>query len=363
VEAYLRNSGVEFSVTVADVGALIQQEEAAIARAKELASSHNGPYPAFFNAYHNLQELNAYVKSLATTYANMSKIVPVGKSYQGQDISAFVITSPKGKPTKSIYYEGGIHSREWISHASTTFVLYRLVSGYGVDPEITKLVDAFQFHIVWTVNPDGYMYTWSGDRMWRKTRSPNPGSSCVGTDPNRNWDNHWCQQGATRDPCDDAYCGRAAFSEVETKSVANYVKSVGNVQGFIDFHSYSQLWMQPYGWTATKPKDYAAQQKCGLAATGAIKNSHGKVYDEGSIYVIIYPASGSSADWAYDQGGVKYPYGVELRDTGQYGFLLPPDQIVPTGEEILAAVEAMADCMLATEAVLPEPHQGIAVAL
>lgn len=24
--------------------------------------------------------------------------------------------------------------------------------------------------------------------MWRKTRKPNPGSTCVGVDPNRNWD-------------------------------------------------------------------------------------------------------------------------------------------------------------------------------
>lgn len=26
------------------------------------------------------------------------------------------------------------------------------------------------------------------NRMWRKTRKPNPGTSCVGVDPNRNWD-------------------------------------------------------------------------------------------------------------------------------------------------------------------------------
>ena len=29
------------------------------------------------------------------------------------------------------------------------------------------------------------------DRMWRKTRTPNIGSACIGTDGNRNWDFMW----------------------------------------------------------------------------------------------------------------------------------------------------------------------------
>lgn len=40
-------------------------------------------------------------------------------------------------------------------------------------------------------NPDGYVFTHDGDRMWRKTRKPNERSACIGTDPNRNWDFHW----------------------------------------------------------------------------------------------------------------------------------------------------------------------------
>ena len=34
--------------------------------------------------------------------------------------------------------------------------------------------------------------------------------------------------------------------------------------------------------------------------------------------------------------------GVELRDTGRYGFILPADQIVPSGEETWAAVTTLA---------------------
>lgn len=75
----------------------------------------------------------------------------------------------------------------------------------------------------------------------------------------------------------------------------------------------------------------------------AIKAVHGKTYDYGPIATTIYPASGSSADYTYGQCGVKYSYGVELRDTGEFGFLLPPSEIIPSGEEVFASVIAMAN--------------------
>ena len=40
-------------------------------------------------------------------------------------------------------------------------------------------------------NPDGNAFSHSDDRVWRKTRSPNSGSTCIGTDPNRNFNHHW----------------------------------------------------------------------------------------------------------------------------------------------------------------------------
>ena len=56
----------------------------------------------------------------------------------------------------------------------------------------------------------------------------------------------------------------------------------------------------------------------------------------GSIPSLLYIASGNAVDFAKGELGVPYVYTIELRDTGSYGFLLPPDQIIPTGEEIVA---------------------------
>ena len=43
--------------------------------------------------------------------------------------------------------------------------------------------------------------------------------------------------------------------------------------------------------------------------------------------------AGGSLDWTYAKLGVKYSYAPELRDRGQSGFLLPANQIKPSGEE------------------------------
>ena len=69
---------------------------------------------------------------------------------------------------------------------------------------------------------------------------------------------------------------------------------------------------------------------------------YGTQYKHGNIGSTIYLASGSSADWTYDVANIVYSYGVELRDEGQYGFLLPPDQIIPSGIETFEAIKAMA---------------------
>lgn len=55
---------------------------------------------------------------------------------------------------------------------------------------------------------------------------------------------------------------------------------------------------------------------------------------------LLDTASGITVDWAYDSG-IKYAFSFELRDTGQYGFLLPASQIVPTAQETWMAIRTI----------------------
>lgn len=68
------------------------------------------------------------------------------------------------------------------------------------------------------------------------------------------------EEGASKDPCSDMYCGPKAFSEVEVKGVADFImKNSKMMKGFIDFHSFSQLWMSPWGYTTKLPPDFKDQ--------------------------------------------------------------------------------------------------------
>ena len=74
----------------------------------------------------------------------------------------------------------------------------------------------------------------------------------------------------------------------------------------------------------------------------ALHAVHGKVYEVGSVSQVIYEVSGSSLDWALGVAGIHYVYGMELRDTGRFGFYLPAHEIVPTAEEVWAWHEVAA---------------------
>ena len=64
------------------------------------------------------------------------------------------------------------------------------------------------------------------------------------------------------------------------------------------------------------------------------------------ILPILDAASGGAEDWTYGTLGVTYSFSVELRDTGRYGFLLPADQIIPTGEETFEGLKALVKAMV-----------------
>lgn len=164
------------------------------------------------------------------------------------------ITGTATGPKKNIFVSGGQHAREWIAPATTLYIITQLITLYQSDPTVKALLDSTQFYFVPLVNVDGYAFTWTGsnNRLWRKNRRLNTGGS-YGVDLNRNWDDHWGTVGTSHTPSSDTYCGTAAFSEPESKAVSSYSLSVGPIVGAIDYHSYSQLILRPYGWTTDLP--------------------------------------------------------------------------------------------------------------
>ncbi|KAG9489835.1 hypothetical protein GDO78_005646, partial [Eleutherodactylus coqui] len=291
--------------------------------------------------------LYSAIDAIALEHKSIVSKHQIGLSYEGRPL--YVLKFSTGANRPGIWIDAGIHSREWVTQATALWTAYKIVSDHGRDASLTSLLDSYDIFLLVVTNPDGYVFTHTKNRMWRKTRSINSGSRCVGADPNRNWDAGFGGPGASSDPCSDTFYGAGAESEVEVKAVADFIRGHGQIKGFISIHSYSQFLLFPYGYKCTNPPDFAELNSVGKAAASALSSLYGTQYKVGTICNTIYQADGTTTDWAYDNG-IKYSYTFELRDTGKYGFLLPAEQIIPTAEETWLAL------MTIMEHVMDHPY-------
>src|SRR3712207_5483314 len=148
-------------------------------------------------------------------------------------------------------------SREHLTIEMCLYLIDELTRTYATDTRIKGLVDSREIWVLTNVNPDGAEFdvATGSYRSWRKNRQPNSGSSYVGTDLNRNWGYNWgCCGGSSGSTSSDTYRGPSAFSAPETARIRDFVNSrvVGGVQQIkagIDFHTYSELVLWPYGYT------------------------------------------------------------------------------------------------------------------
>jgi murein tripeptide amidase MpaA len=312
--------------------------------------------PEWHTAYHTFDDIVGWMKEVANKYGKLAKFdASIGKSVEGRDIPMLRITgsSTSTKPKKSVYVQSLQHAREWISGAATQYLVDTLASGYGSNSRITAVLDQVELLIVPVCNPDGYTYTWSRDRYWRKNRTKNSDGT-FGVDPNRNWPDHWGTGGSSKSPSAENYMGPSAASEPEVKAMMKAYSSGSDMIAAVDIHSFSQLILRPYGWTENRAPDEAALTKIGEVMKAEIAKPKGTSYTNQRV-VDLYVASGGSNDWWYGLGtpkGTQKPYAMALELNpafafGASGFVLDPKNIVPVGTEITNAILGMTEYALA----------------
>ncbi len=303
-----------------------------------LATAGADPFDDFFLSYHPYDGVGGivwYMNEIVTRYPTLASMVNIGTTVEGRTIWGIRITSGASAVKPGAVFFGCEHAREWVACTVPAYLAHHLVVNYGVDPDITDLVNNVEFFLIPVFNVDGYVYTWTTSRFWRKNRRNNGGGS-FGVDLNRNWGVGWGGVGAGASPSDETYRGPSAFSEPETQALRDFFIAHPNVRVQLDVHSYLQLVMWPFGHTSTLCPDHTLYNEIGSTMQSLIYGVHGKNYNIGPLYTAIYPASGISIDWTYIQRGiVSYTY--EARDTGFYGFALPQNQIIPNNEELLPA--------------------------
>jgi len=342
VMAWLSSKDITFHTMVEDVEQLIQDTKPG----PKVVKSEGERYAMDWSDYHDIDTLNEFIESLADAN-EFASIIPIGKSYEGREMKVLAIEKA-GAGAPNIWLEAGIHAREWIAPAVATFIVRELVEDYSEHPDY---LDKINWYFIPSANPDGYAYSWEHDRLWRKTRSDH-GSilGCKGVDPNRNWGFHFGESGVSHNKCQETYCGPNAFSEPETQNIRDFVQTLDPVPllGHC-FHSYSQLWLWPYGYGYNAyPENKEEIQQLAIDASDALFQVHGTVFDPINS-ADLYPAAGASDDWYKGVLGTRFSFTTELRDTGRHGFVLPKDQIIPSGEEMWAGFEVVINRLIELE--------------
>ena len=331
--------GLAHRVVVDDLQLVVDAERARIAERSQRDDVE------WYEEYRTLTEYRARWQAIADLNPDLAGYSVAGQSLEGRDIPVFVLNGD-GREGKPVFVINACqHAREWVSPAATTFMIEQLVSNYGSDARITRLLDELEWVFLPMVNPDGFDFSWTDQRFWRKNKRVID-DRLFGVDLNRNWEFEWGGLGSGASPASETYRGESPFSEPELVVYQGVLEGVRDrVVGHLDVHTYGQLVLSPWGFTGREPIDIAEMSELGDIFADGVRNSTGAEYRVGPGATTLYLYSGNAADWFHGELGAL-SWTIELRPAGPASlrsFDPPPDQILPAGEELLEGTLRLAE--------------------
>lgn len=304
--------------------------------------------------YHSFDENGLGIKDrihkVAADFPNLAALETIGYSLNNRPLLALCLTKKNGKGKGAGDINGKAkpevlilathHAREWVATQMAMRLIDYLTSNYGRDKRVTAMLDTTKIWIIPVANPDGYEYTFTNERLWRKNLRDNDGDGQVtladGVDINRNFESHWGldDEGSSPTWSDATYRGPAPNSEPETKAVVDFINS-RDFKFLISYHTYSNLILYPWGWQVQTPSfdDPIFVTQAGSDDNPAIVDTLlGIGYDPG-VGADLYTTNGDFTDWTYDVAGIP-SYTVELTygyhdpedESTYYGFEFPDDE-------------------------------------
>lgn len=313
-------------------------------------------FPAADSGYHTYQEWVDETTALVAAHPALVARTQIGTSYENRPIWALKVSdnASADEAEPEVLFTHGQHAREHLTVEMAMYLLHELTDGYASDARIRAIVDSREIWIVPSVNPDGAEFDVAAGSyaFWRKNRQPASASE-IGTDLNRNWSFQWgcCPGGSSGDPVSETYRGPSPFSAPETQAVRNLVQSrrIGGVQQItaaIDFHTYGELVLWPYGYTAddTAPGLDADQHATFVAIGQSMAASNGYTPQQASD---LYITDGAIDDWLWGTEGV-FAFTFEMYPTTPSPGFYPPDEAIApqtarNREAVLRLLE-IADC-------------------
>lgn len=300
-------------------------------------------YRSFDDPYEGIR---IQLEQVADTYPDIVTLHEIGISVQGRPIIALRITGNpdrrgflKQKP--GVLFLATHHAREWVACEMAMRLIRYFTENYGVLQRVTTLLDETEVWIIPVANPDGYQYTFTTERLWRKNLRDNDQDGAItevdGVDLNRNFDFYWGydDEGSSSQESDFDYRGPEPNSEPETRAVTTFImKQKHRLKFIVSYHTFAGMILYPWWWKEDTPSndDPIFVALAGTRENPAIWSS---LVDRGYIPGVagdVYGSvvNGNFTDWHY--GTARIPgFLIELTagvDTeGQfYGFEFPDDE-------------------------------------
>ncbi|GAB5568785.1 carboxypeptidase A5 [Prionailurus iriomotensis] len=349
VKAYLGSHGLAYSVMIKDIQVLLDEEREAMAKSRRLERSTSS---FSYASYHTLEEIYSWIDNFVAEHSDIVSKIRIGHSFENRSIVVLKF-STGGPQRRAIWIDTGIHSREWITHATGIWTAKKIVTEYGKDRTLTDLLNAMDIFMEIVTNPDGFAFThsmntphpfldrMSENRLWRKNKSTRPGIFCIGVDLNRNWKSGFGGNGSNNNPCSETYHGPSPQSEPEVAAIVDFITSHGNIKALISIHSYSQMLMYPYGHSPEPVPNQKELYDLAKDAAQALYEVHGIQYIYGSISTTLWMWPAGSLSTGPMTMASSSPSPSSSGNTGRYGFLLPASQIIPTAQETWLALRTI----------------------
>jgi hypothetical protein len=294
---------------LSEKGVELEPKEVDGLTAAELSTQAVAQGMEVFRPYAGEGGLKEEFEQIAADHPDITKLVTIGQTVQGQDIIALKVTRRANQTADgrrpATLFSAAQHAREWITPEMVRRLTHHVIDAYGDDPAITRLVDRTELWFVPVSNPDGYDWTFEpGQRMWRKNLRDNNGDGVItpidGVDPNRNFPTKWGydDEGSSPNFGSETYRGVAPASEPETVALDGLMDRIG-FRFQINYHSAAELLLWGTGWQVSTPTpdDAIYEAMSGDDAEPAVPG-----YDP-DISAELYTTNGETTEHAHSTYG------------------------------------------------------------
>jgi hypothetical protein len=276
----------------------------------------------------------AWLRSFAAGRSDVT-LDSIGASLEGRPLLIAKIGAPDDSPSRpNVLFMATYHAREWVATDFALRLLSYLADSLPVLPGGAALLAGRDVWVLPVVNPDGYQYTFTTTRLWRKNRRDN-GDGTFGVDLNRNHSAFFALDdlGSSGVTASEVYRGSAPASEPEIQAVERFHAAHPPVLA-VSYHTFTSAILYPWGHVngAITGDEGVLRALAGTEAAPAVRDSVPESardrYHPGPGWH-LYPTNGDYGDWAY-RIHATLAFTVELTSgccvAGQsYGFEFPDD--------------------------------------